>query len=143
MLTRNRNIDALPESYPREKGEDEEELERYQVLRARLVRGCEVLEGQRRKRDYYGRLRDLAKPFGNPVENVQPNLVTKDGKLHGELERTRMLAVRLAAEVESAGERGFGKKEEGEEEEVDVDMDDDAEEEEWRRKVAGLLEGMS
>ncbi|KAF8251103.1 hypothetical protein K440DRAFT_98457 [Wilcoxina mikolae CBS 423.85] len=50
------NIEALPESYPRQDGETEEDLEMYQTLRARLKRSCDVLEGQRGKHAYYERL---------------------------------------------------------------------------------------
>lgn len=130
MLTGCSNIDALPEAYPLA-AEDEDGLEEYQELRERLVRGSEVLEALEKKRAYYRHLLELARPFANPRETVQPNLVTKDGALGAELERTRVLAARLAVEVETAKKRGVIGAAAGESEEDDEVM--------WREKVGGLL----
>ena len=66
------------------------------------MRASEVLEALRKKRAHYARLLALARPFADPRAAVQPNLVTKDGLLSAELERTRVLAVRLAVEVQEA-----------------------------------------
>ena len=41
----------------------------------------------------------LLEPFTNAQENVQPNLVTRDGELGKELERMRILLARVAGRV--------------------------------------------
>lgn len=56
---------------------------------------------QRRQRlDQLRRLQDLLEPFGNPQENIQPNLVKRDGELVQELEKMRMLAARVGGRIE-------------------------------------------
>jgi hypothetical protein len=130
-----RNIEALPESYPNPQAGTEEELEAYETLRARMRRASEVLEKQRQKRKYYEGLLERLKPFMDPVENVQPNLATRDGRLNEEIEKMKMLAVLLAVQVEKAGmtgklDKGIEESEEEEEEEADV-----------QERMAALLEG--
>lgn len=46
-------------------------------------------------------MQEQLRTFGTPQENVQPNLVTKDGTLAEELTKSRMLGVRLAGRVAS------------------------------------------
>jgi len=112
----------------------------YQTLRARLKHSYNVLKGQRLKRTYYERLRGTLRLFENPVENVQPNLVTRDGRLNEELERTKMLAVLLAVQVEKAKLKGKGKMLQEDEEggrEEDEEMEDEGKVESSR--LVGLL----
>ncbi|KAI5820245.1 kinetochore Sim4 complex subunit Fta4, partial [Pyronema omphalodes] len=118
-LTLKENIEALPESYPNPQGATEEELEAYETLRARMRRASEVLEKQRQKRKYYEELLERLKPFMDPVENVQPNLATRDGQLNEEIEKMKMLAVLLAVQVEKAGMTG----------KIDKEIEDSEEEE--------------
>lgn len=40
-------------------------------------------------------------PFKQPLENIQPNLVTKDGELAQELERMKVLMARVGGKIES------------------------------------------
>lgn len=44
----------------------------------------------------------MIEPFANPQESVQPNLVSRDGQLGKELERMRILASKLAFQIENA-----------------------------------------
>ncbi|KAK7509761.1 kinetochore complex Fta4 of Sim4 subunit, or CENP-50-domain-containing protein [Phyllosticta citriasiana] len=47
----------------------------------------------------YKALRAALAPLANPAEKVQPNLVTRDGEVAGEVARARALGVRVAARV--------------------------------------------
>lgn len=116
-----RNVEALPESFPAENGDSEEDLEqlvhqslgllefirlltgdRYQTLKAQLSNLSVAVQAQRQRRAYYAKLKSLIEPFENPQESVQPNLVTKDSQLATELEHTRILAAKLAYQIEKA-----------------------------------------
>jgi len=97
-----------------------------------------VLEVQRQKKEHYTRLRDVMRPFETPVENVQPNLVTRDGALNAELERTKMLAMLLAVQLERAGIRLPPAEEEDEEMEDGDDGVEEEEEDEVRKKEERL-----
>lgn len=44
-------------------------------------------------------LRDYLKPFKDAQENIQPNLVTKDGELSKELERMKVLLARVGEKM--------------------------------------------
>ena len=111
-----------------EDGDDEEE-EEYTALRARLASSMDKRDAQRRRLEQYKTLRGMLGPFERPKENVQPNLVTRDGEMARELERMRVLIARVVAGVgrvddgvllpaarEEEGGDGFGV-----EEDVDVD----------------------
>ncbi|KAK7606897.1 kinetochore complex Fta4 of Sim4 subunit, or CENP-50-domain-containing protein [Phyllosticta paracitricarpa] len=73
----------------------------------------------------YKALRAALAPLANPAEKVQPNLVTRDGEVAGEVARARALGVRVAARVgarreergreRDGGERGRGRRVVGEE----------------------------
>ncbi|PUU72243.1 kinetochore Sim4 complex subunit Fta4 [Tuber borchii] len=96
------NIDLLPESYPAEEKDSEEDLEEYQTLKAKLANHSAALQAQRQRHAYYSQLKSLIAPFASPQQSVQPNLVTKDGPLAAELERTRLLAAKLAYQIEKS-----------------------------------------
>lgn len=70
-------------------------------------------------------------PFDDPKGNVQPNLVTSSGELGKELERMRLLAARLAAQVERVKQDEVKQSEEDE----DLGM---ADEEKLRRLIGDL-----
>lgn len=58
-------------------------------------------------------------PFANPQESVQPNLISRDGQLVKELERMRILASKLAFQIENARLAEIEKnREEGDTDEV-------------------------
>lgn len=48
----------------------------------------------------------LLKPFTNAQENIQPNLVTRDGELGKELERMRILLARVTGRVKEMKDAG-------------------------------------
>jgi hypothetical protein len=92
-----------------------------------------VLQVQRQKRDHYARLRDMIRPFERPAENVQPNLVTRDGALNAELEKTKMLAMLLAVQLERAGIKLLPSEADNDEE-MEDDEEEDGEEEEMEER---------
>ncbi|KKY31054.1 putative kinetochore protein [Diaporthe ampelina] len=136
------------------------EAERYAELAARL-RGLVARRDEAKVR--VGRLRRikaLLAPFGGidgagagagadeeslfgPSGGVQENLVTRGGEVEKELERMRMLLVRVGDKVARLKEREAGR--DGDDSDLFGDGDamivDDVEVEE-RRKVDGLLDGL-
>ena len=50
----------------------------------------------------YKQLEALLEPFKNPQENIQPNLLTRDGELVREIDKMRMLVARVAGRVNSS-----------------------------------------
>jgi uncharacterized coiled-coil DUF342 family protein len=103
-LTEPSTIRGLPETMEElglhpdfEAGEDEQN--RYTILRAELASLSEEREALRKKLAQYRKLRDLMAPLQQPLEQVQPNLVTRDGELGQELERTKVLLARIAGQV--------------------------------------------
>jgi len=50
-------------------------------------------------------LRTALKPFTKPVQNIQPNIVVKDGDLVKELDRSRVFAARLADTIRLRNEK--------------------------------------
>lgn len=106
-----------------------EAARRFEELQGRL----KELDGRRReargKVEGYRKMRELLGPFGEEEGGLQENLVTKNGEVERELERMRMLMLRV--------ERGVGGLEErAEEEEMDIDW-----ESEGRKKVDAILKG--
>ena len=79
---------------------------RYKQLRARLAALSEARAAQRVKMAQAERLRELLRPFERAMENVQPNLVTRDGELAREVERMKVLMARVGDKM--AGWEGRG-----------------------------------
>ena len=52
-------------------------------------------------------MQTLLEPFTNAQENVQPNLVTRDGELGKELERMRILLARVTGRVSEMKDQGL------------------------------------
>lgn len=78
---------------------------RYQELVAKLSFTNDGLISLRQKHAYYTNLRNSLQLFTKPVQNIQPNIVVKDGELVKELDRTRVLASRLADTIRSRNEK--------------------------------------
>jgi hypothetical protein len=55
----------------------------------------------------YKQLQTLLEPFANAQENIQPNLVTRDGELGKELERMRILLARVTGRVKEMKDAGL------------------------------------
>lgn len=72
---------------------------RYQHLRDRLVSLDQQRQQRQRRLDQLQHLHRLLEPFNNPQEDIQPNLVTRDGDLAQELEKMRMLVARVGARI--------------------------------------------
>jgi len=89
----------------------------------------------REKVERYRAFKKLLDPFEGEEAGLQRNLVVKGGELEGELERMRMLMLRVERGLE-----GLGEQEDGGGEEMDVDIDV---EEEGEAKLRRLLGGMS
>jgi Kinetochore complex Fta4 of Sim4 subunit, or CENP-50 len=77
------------------------------------------IQEQRRKIVQFQRLQQLLKPFENPQESIQPNIITRDGELGKELDRMRMLMARVAGRVgelrgelnvQDGGDAGMGEE---------------------------------
>lgn len=83
--------------------------------------------------EQYKAMKALLEPFEDPKESVQGNLVGRNGEVERELERMRMLMLRVERGVE-----GLDGVEEGQEGDIDMDIDVDPEGEEERRVQAGL-----
>jgi len=59
----------------------------------------------RQKHAYYTSLRTSLQTFTDPVKNIQPNIVVKDGDLIKELDKSRVLAARLADTIRLRNEK--------------------------------------
>lgn len=141
------------------------EAERYAELAGRL-RGLAARRDEARARvERLRRMRALLAPFGGsssssstdgggtgagedssfgPSGGVQENLVTRDGEVEKELERMRMLLVRVGDKVARLKEKEAGRDDDDDSDlfgDGDAMVVDDVEVEE-RRKVEGLLDGL-
>jgi len=120
-LTAERNISKLPDEWEDEEEEDDERIAEYSesvgVLKDLDARRTEVRERIAR----YRALKEMLAPFENAKENIQPNLITRDGEMERELERMRMLVARVAGRIEALPERTADR----DEEEMDVDVPDE------------------
>ena len=99
------DIAKLPEEWP--EGEEEEEdtgaeRDKYAQLRSQLSTLSEKEQELRRKTTIYKQLLQMLLPIKDPKNNIQPNLVTKDGELGKELEKMKVLMVRLGEKVKSS-----------------------------------------
>lgn len=136
------------------------EAERYAELAGRLRALAARRDEARARVERLRRMRALLAPFGSssttndsagagedssfgPSGGVQENLVTRDGEVEKELERMRMLLVRVGDKVARLKEREAGRDDDDSDLFGDGDamVVDDVEVEE-RRKVDGLLDGL-
>lgn len=72
---------------------------KFEELRARLEELRRERDDKARKLERYRRLQELMGLFDKPMENVQPNLVTRDGEMADELARLRVLCARVGARM--------------------------------------------
>ncbi|KAF1815618.1 hypothetical protein P152DRAFT_455335 [Eremomyces bilateralis CBS 781.70] len=100
-FTEQRHIDKLPEEWEDEDDPTatEEAQEEYRALTKKLQSLSERRKALRNKLESYQQLESLLAPFQQPLESVQPNLVTRDSELAAELEKTHALGIRVAARV--------------------------------------------
>ena len=114
LLTPYRNIKSLPEDYSdlhihpdASSNFSESEATRYKDLYDRLASLAEQRGQQQQRLERYKQLQTLLEPFTNAQENVQPNLVTRDGELGKELERMRILLARVTGRVSEMRDQGL------------------------------------
>jgi hypothetical protein len=114
LLTPYRNIKSLPEDYSdlhihpdASSNFSESEATRYKGLYDRLASLAEQRDLQQQRLERYKQLQTLLEPFANAQENVQPNLVTRDGELGKELERMRILLARVTGRVSEMKDHGL------------------------------------
>jgi hypothetical protein len=113
LLTPSRTIKSLPENYSdlyihpdASSNFSETEAVRYRALYDRLTPLAEKRDQQQQRLARYKQLQTLLEPFTNAQENIQPNLVTRDGELGKELERMRILLARVTGRVKEMKDVG-------------------------------------
>jgi hypothetical protein len=91
MLIHNSKIAILPDVWS-------DSLE-YAALLEKLQALSSHRAELRRKLKLYRQLQSMAAPFQNPQTAIQPNLVSRDGPLTKEMEKTRLLGIRVASDL--------------------------------------------
>ncbi|KAE8401779.1 kinetochore Sim4 complex subunit Fta4 [Aspergillus pseudonomiae] len=104
-LSNHLNLTQLPVELEDQSASEEERL-RYQELRERLVTLDDQRQQRRRRLEQLRRLQRLLEPFQEPQQNIQPNLITRDGELVQELEKMRMLVARVGGRIQHSKKRG-------------------------------------
>ncbi|RYP03723.1 hypothetical protein DL764_004947 [Monosporascus ibericus] len=86
------------------------EARRYADLATQLAALASRRRESRERVDRLRRMQALLAPFADAAQQVQPNLVTRNGEVEKELERMRVLLVRVAGRVAQLpdGSRGAG-----------------------------------
>jgi hypothetical protein len=102
---------------------------KFKELQQRLAAANEKRKGLREKVESYRGFKESLDLFGEDA-GVQSNLVTKNGEIEEELERTRRLMLRV--------ERGLAGLEERNDDVEEMDMDMEGED---QRKLLALLGG--
>ncbi|KAJ5578263.1 uncharacterized protein N7459_007227 [Penicillium hispanicum] len=78
----------------------------YQELRERLASLDQQRQQRQRRLDQLQHLQRLIEPLQQPQQNIQPNLVTRDGELVQEIEKMRMLVARVGGRVSQQKKSG-------------------------------------
>ena len=127
-------IEKLPDEWSEEAEERAPaEATKYIEVRERLVGLNEKRKAARERVEMYRAARELLDPFEGEEAGLQENLVTKNGELERELERMRMLMLRVERGVTGLEEKGGDRSDE-----MDLDVDLDQEEE---KRLLALLGG--
>lgn len=125
-------IEQLPEEWNEEvESEAAEQTQRYKELQSKLVELNEKRRVAREKLKQYKAAKQLLNPFQGEEAGLQDNLVTKNGEMERELERMRMLMLRV-----ERGLQGLEENKNNEEYEMDIDIAEDT-----QKKLLALLEG--
>ncbi|KIX05749.1 uncharacterized protein Z518_03721 [Rhinocladiella mackenziei CBS 650.93] len=101
-------IESLPETWDDlhlhpDHEEDAGKAETFTALRNELLELSKSRDMLKRRLAQYRHWRKLLEPLDDPQSNVQPNLVTRDGELSKELNRTRVLLARVTGRVSEIG----------------------------------------
>ncbi|QSZ32971.1 hypothetical protein DSL72_002555 [Monilinia vaccinii-corymbosi] len=113
------NIEKLPEEWSEEAEiKAPNQAAKYKELQSKLLELNEKRRAAKEKLEQYKAAKRLLEPFDQADKHVQENLVTKNGEVERELERMRMLMLRV--------ERGIaGLEEKDEEHHMDIDFEED------------------
>jgi len=123
-------IEQLPAAWSEEaESVAPEKAARYKELQARLAELNERRKEARGRVERYRALKGLLVPFEEGAD-VQGNLVTRGGEVEKELERMKLLMVRVQRGVQGLEQRDVDA------EEMDIDVDGDEQE-----KVLAVLGG--
>ena len=102
-----RTIASLPESLPDlslstdpSRQYDSTDLDAYAESQANLVELSKRRNTAQNRLTQLQALRDLLVPYQNPQQNIQPNLVTRNGELGKELDRMRILLARVTGGIQ-------------------------------------------
>ena len=85
-------------------------VQRYAELQSSLSKLSSQRELARQQLGQYERLQQMLEPFKNPQQTLQPNLVTRDGDLGRELDRSRILMARLAERIARLDQADNGRR---------------------------------
>ncbi|APA07510.1 hypothetical protein sscle_03g022800 [Sclerotinia sclerotiorum 1980 UF-70] len=112
------NIEKLPEEWSEEaETKAPEQATKYKELQSKLLELNERRRMAKERLEQCNAAKILLEPFEQADKNVQENLVTKNGEVEKELERMRMLMLRV--------ERGIGGLErEDREDHMDLDFEE-------------------
>lgn len=126
----------MPEQYSENAAERApEQAARFVELQGRLKEASERRTAAREKVEEYRRMMGLLRPLG-AEGNVQENLVTRNGEVEKELERMRMLMLRVERGMGGLerGAAGADGEDIGDDRAMDVDWEEDAD-----RRVERIL----
>lgn len=114
-------IESLPEDWSEEAEEKApDDAARYKELQQKLVELNEKRTVARNRLEQYKTASKLLEPLNGEDSGLQDNLITKNGQVEKELERMRMLMLRV-----ERGMTGLGEK--GDTDEMDIDVSEDKE----------------
>ncbi|KAI9643777.1 hypothetical protein NHQ30_007126 [Ciborinia camelliae] len=113
------NIEKLPEEWSEEaETRAPTQAAKYKELQSKLMELNEKRRAAKERLEQFKTAKKLLEPFDEAEKNVQENLVTKNGEVEKELERMRMLMLRV--------ERGIvGLEGRDGEDHMDVDFQED------------------
>ena len=121
-------IEKLPEEWGEEAdARAPEEAAKYKELQMKLVGLNERRKGAREKVEQYRAAKRLLEPFEGEGAGLQENLITKNSQVEKELERMRMLMLRVERGIMGLDDKSGG-------DEMDVDIEEDE-----TRKLLALL----
>jgi len=92
---------------------DYEDSIKYKELHGRLIALSKRRDQQQTQLAQYQQLQALLRPFENAQDNIQPNLVTRDGELSKELDRMRILLARVTGRISEVKESNPSKGHQG------------------------------
>lgn len=113
------NIEKLPEEWSEEaEVKAPNQAAKYRELQNKLLELNEKRRAAKERFEQCKSVKKLLEPFDQADKNIQENLVTKNGEIEKELEKMRMLMLRI--------ERGIvGLEGKDKEDQMDIDFEED------------------